>query len=506
MSYIRPNIGDTGVFTLATPYDSIVSDIEEYTVESIRGLQEMVDAGENPLQVVYLDLGRTEEDMKDDINNEINIVVLVNSAGQYAYIPEDAFIKAPDVTGIQYQEKAIGISLGLLKADIDLESLKDDIAAYVKDTLGIVPEIKEVETSAIVRLNKNTRESLELEREALRKNNPSFRARFLMCEAEKEKLASEVNRLGCSLSNYLADDMKAIYDKNKYAINIEGTLVDNAQTIVSDLDIGKSKGVEFDINRYLVFDRTDSKLKLIYTNTYSVTVLKEVAFSSDVDLSYTDVNIYKTINGVIVYFWYADRLVTVGFNNNLEETIQINASDLINENMSTPSQVRNDTVVFPYFDGSAIMIRYTTQRIDGTLSIANKQVSGGTVSGVLANTVGQLAELKSNSFVIFKNDGCRLTKDDSDEYTYIDNNVRLETTPNYRYFMSLVPDRYVVTRERTDGIEVFIVDETNTIVSTIIQVPYQYDKTVIINTHDKSLLFINRENTEEQYLSIKKII
>lgn len=188
MSYVIPPVNTTGKFELASPFDNILSPLEEYTVTAVRSINEIMT--DDPLNNIYIPVGLTITDMEEDVKNGIPIVALVNTGGEYIYVPADKFLTIPLINGKKHQEKLITISTGLLPKDFDLNTLITSIEDLVYNTTGSESEAMVIENSAILILDDVETKKLELYREniiTIKKSNKTRYEETLELLKVKEK-------------------------------------------------------------------------------------------------------------------------------------------------------------------------------------------------------------------------------------------------------------------------------------------------------------------------------
>ena len=134
---IIPKIGSKGAFQFKEPFKNKLVEVQEYTVRGIRSLKEIIDSEENPLENIYRAYGLEETDMNEDLEKEIPIIVLTNSAGQYFYVPADRINTQPLTIGNKYQEQMLAINLGYLPIGFNMDLAKNTIKEDILNVLGI---------------------------------------------------------------------------------------------------------------------------------------------------------------------------------------------------------------------------------------------------------------------------------------------------------------------------------------------------------------------------------
>lgn len=148
-SFVVPPINSSGAFEFEAPYDDNLLNNKEYTVKAIRMLKEMSDNGEQPFENIYLPVNRTEEEYKQDLDNDIPIVSLSDSGGNYAYIPANKIKSMPKTTGVKYQETILAINLGMLPVAYVLDGIKELVKDDIKAAMGINSNVEAIVSSAI---------------------------------------------------------------------------------------------------------------------------------------------------------------------------------------------------------------------------------------------------------------------------------------------------------------------------------------------------------------------
>lgn len=142
-----PDIGSVGLFTLKTPYDTLIKPNVPYRCKSLRLLSECIADGLDPFSFYYESMGLSKEDFNLDLENDESIVSLQTDNGEWLYIPSSYILKFPNMNGVVYRALMMGISLGALPDTMKLDALKTSISNLVQDTIGITPTIKEIVVS-----------------------------------------------------------------------------------------------------------------------------------------------------------------------------------------------------------------------------------------------------------------------------------------------------------------------------------------------------------------------
>jgi hypothetical protein len=147
---LLPPINTSGVFKIAPPYDDLYNKNLNLKVTSIRNISDFIDNNEDPLNNIYIPLGKTEIDMLEDIKNEVPIVTAITDGGSYTYIPANIIIGIPDTTGVEYIEKTLVTPLGALPKGFDLTVLTKSIDDIIYDIINISTNTSVIDTSTSI--------------------------------------------------------------------------------------------------------------------------------------------------------------------------------------------------------------------------------------------------------------------------------------------------------------------------------------------------------------------
>lgn len=134
-------IGISGLFTFLEPYNTDTFQSVKYTVVGIRTLDELRLDEVDPLNNIYIRMGMTEDDYKDDIKNDIPMIVLKSNGDKLTYIPLDRISKLPSTSGVAYQRKLISIDLGMLPDNYILTDLMSDLKDTCMQAIPIEPDV-----------------------------------------------------------------------------------------------------------------------------------------------------------------------------------------------------------------------------------------------------------------------------------------------------------------------------------------------------------------------------
>ncbi len=201
MSKLIPPINSKGIFRVKPPLDTLIKQNIEYQVTNIRTIRDMVDDDIDVLNGLYIAEGLTKDQYLTDLANNEIIITLVAPNGAYYYIPANMIISIPDISGVKYVEKTIGINLGALPKNIEIDFIKDEISELIKDRLGIIPKIVIVDTSEEYIFTYEESETKEKTRKANIGNSLSLQARYNKLLTAYNELRNRIKLLLTRLTN-----------------------------------------------------------------------------------------------------------------------------------------------------------------------------------------------------------------------------------------------------------------------------------------------------------------
>lgn len=170
------DIGVSGIFRLKTPFDTLLSPQTTYTCKGIRKLSEILASGIDAYEKYYSVVNETLINYNLDVENDINIISLFSSLGQWIYVPANSILGYPSVNGVTYNAVVLGLSLSALPDTTDLSALKTILSNIVKDTIGVDTVIKEIVTSAPTIISHDDHLAIQVARNALISIKQSDRA------------------------------------------------------------------------------------------------------------------------------------------------------------------------------------------------------------------------------------------------------------------------------------------------------------------------------------------
>jgi len=147
---IVPPVNTKGIFIFKEPFDNKLYNNQEYTVTSIRSLLEIYNSEEKPYETIYVPVGLSDIDFKDDLDNNVPIVVLTTTGNEYFYVPANKILSMPQIAGVKYQDTILAIGLGQLPLSYDFTLVKDTVKQTVYDVTGVDSTVEVVLASAVI--------------------------------------------------------------------------------------------------------------------------------------------------------------------------------------------------------------------------------------------------------------------------------------------------------------------------------------------------------------------
>lgn len=160
------SIGDSGIFTLKEPFKALITPQTVYSVLSLRRISDVIASGGDPYKLYYAQLDISETDYQTDALANVCIVGLQSGVGSWVYVPESYIDEVPTVAGIKYTSVVIGVSLGAIPDDTNIEALAKGIGELAQASVGVIPTVKAVVMSQPAYLSHEKAARLEAARTA----------------------------------------------------------------------------------------------------------------------------------------------------------------------------------------------------------------------------------------------------------------------------------------------------------------------------------------------------
>lgn len=135
MAGIIPNVGDTGLYGVNTPYN--LTPNLSYTCIAIRAFVDLVNAGIDVYSTFYSPIGISMDTYTSDNQYGTVIVVLQGSDGSIVYIPSSYIVATPDQSGVLYRSIVLAMPLGLLPDGFDLSNVITSVNGLIQSMVGV---------------------------------------------------------------------------------------------------------------------------------------------------------------------------------------------------------------------------------------------------------------------------------------------------------------------------------------------------------------------------------
>ena len=191
MAY-RPSIGEKGIYKLLAPFDVLLTPKTLYTCQSIRAINDFISQGESVYDKYYAPLEVAEDFYQQDIYDNVYIVGLHAGTGEVIYVPSSFIEKAPDNNGVKYTSVVMGVELGAIPDDFNVDALRSEFESIVINVLGITPNVKGVLVGSPKYLTHEEHEMLEVARQAQLSNSSSATVIANQLRLENERLQTIV--------------------------------------------------------------------------------------------------------------------------------------------------------------------------------------------------------------------------------------------------------------------------------------------------------------------------
>ena len=175
---IVPIIGSSGKFKFAAPFDTLINNDQIFKVAGIRTINDLVASEQEPLDTIYIATEMTEDDYKEDLENDVPIIVFTSESNEFFYIPADRVLSEPINNGIPYSERSIIINLGYLPTSMNLDLLDTILKDDIYNVLGKTVDVEYINTSAVFSVEPDKHNTFIAGLENKKTVNKSYRTRY----------------------------------------------------------------------------------------------------------------------------------------------------------------------------------------------------------------------------------------------------------------------------------------------------------------------------------------
>lgn len=198
-----PYIGEAGVYTLKSPFNTKIGDKERYVCQSVRTITDLIANNEDAFKTIYEPAGLTRDEFEQDHREGIPVVSLQGAIGQWVSVPARYISMCPDQNGVKYRAVSINIALPPFKETFDFSNVTEALKNTVTDCLGVDSRIKVVTTTKTKQLDVAKSQKLEIDRGVLKKAGGTDRARYIAMCAENDILRQQIADLEALLLQHI---------------------------------------------------------------------------------------------------------------------------------------------------------------------------------------------------------------------------------------------------------------------------------------------------------------
>lgn len=207
----QPEIGYKGYFTFKEPFARYIKNRFNRTdnkfyleVTSVVTMDEMIKLNmQDPYILIYTQASISQQEYNQDLID--NVVILTfkyvsNGVDRYIKVPINYIDNYQYELEIEYTNTCLVLDLGMVYKELNIDFMFSDLKTFVKERIGIEPDIKSVSLGIIEDVSNNDHET----RETIRTNNITVNKTTIAKLEELQLKYSEVlqrlSDLGISLN------------------------------------------------------------------------------------------------------------------------------------------------------------------------------------------------------------------------------------------------------------------------------------------------------------------
>jgi hypothetical protein len=108
--FILPFIGESGIYTLMSPFDNVIDTNARYSCQAIRTINDYLAENKNVYEEYYKPVNISEALYDVDAKDNVPIITLQSNAGHWVNVPANYILKYPDTNGIPYSNRMMTFS------------------------------------------------------------------------------------------------------------------------------------------------------------------------------------------------------------------------------------------------------------------------------------------------------------------------------------------------------------------------------------------------------------
>ena len=191
-----------GYYTFGNPFDVAIQPNTLLTCRGSITLPQLEKEGLEPFKTVYEPVGMTQAEYDEDVRNKVSIVILSPGQGTI-YVPSDRILSMSQVDRIPYNKALIGINLGTLPTELNIDTLMGDIKYLIEERLGITPALSKNRAGDTIMITKDEHDSILAARALVSTNPQNYKVQVAMLEEELDKKRVLIDKLTVAIANSL---------------------------------------------------------------------------------------------------------------------------------------------------------------------------------------------------------------------------------------------------------------------------------------------------------------
>jgi hypothetical protein len=221
---LNPNIGSSGLWTLASPFDAKLQAGVSYSCVAVRLLSDIIGNGGDPFTLYYSPNGLTQTDFQNDVSAGASIVSLQATGGTWLYLPNTYITQMPSQNNVPYTSIVLGVHCGALPDLLDLTYVKSKVSLAVQDAIGVTPTIKSLAVSAKTLISQTEHAAITSTRNAAISQAGTPTAQLITVKGQLTSCQQQVT----SLTSYISSLVSAgLIDENGNIVSGGGGGVTN---------------------------------------------------------------------------------------------------------------------------------------------------------------------------------------------------------------------------------------------------------------------------------------
>lgn len=191
----EPKIGDSGIYKLKEPFHVLLTPQVIYTCRSIRTINDILATGSLVFEKYYQPFGINEAQYLQDAAKNICIIGLQAGTGEWVYVPQSFILQPPTTHGVKYSSIVLGVGLGAIPDELNLEALVSSVKEIVQSAIGVEPKIKAVLVSQPAFIDHEKHFRLEQARKAKITESETLYTKSQRLQSQVETLTKRISEL-----------------------------------------------------------------------------------------------------------------------------------------------------------------------------------------------------------------------------------------------------------------------------------------------------------------------